>query len=352
MSGLRPWLRQVVAVTPGRPPWRRMLLIGLSVAIAEAISALAWGSVDAAFAAFAVYYAYSLDFGGPLRHRTPTVLFGLATIVACGVVGHALAGNHIGRTIAVFALAAFGGAIYSVGPRVLQIVRFGIVALLVATVFPQLSWSRLPPLMLGGFATLAVAWVQQALFGPERRLQPGGLTRETRRLSSTMTPDVRFALCYGAVAALGLVVGQVLLLPRPYWVSVTSVFAMQPESAQTGVRMSQRVAGTLLAVPVTIAALSVGQHPALLMVVIALSAFAVPFATARNYLFGSASVVVFVIAALNLVYLQQGGALNLLRLRFEETVIGAVLAMAGMAITYGFPAKPHRLRPSLPAQGG
>ena len=151
---------------------------------------------------------------------------------------------------------------------------------------------------------------------------------------------------------MGLVVGQTLHLQRPYWVSVTSVFAMQPESAQTVVRMSQRVAGTLLAIPITIAALSVGQQPWLLMIVIALSAFTVPLATARNYLFASAAVVVFVIAALNLVYLQQGSALGLLRLRFYETVIGAVLAIAGMTIAYGIPAQPHRLRPSVPAQGG
>jgi len=176
-------------------------------------------------------------------------------------------------------------------------------------------------LIMGGLMILAVAWIQQLFFGPERRLQPGGLTQERRRLWRRTTPNVRFALCYGVVAALGLVVGQTLHLQRPYWVSVTSVFATQPQSASTVVRMFQRVAGTLLAVPITIAALSVGQHPWLLMTVIAASAFLIPLAVARNYLYGSAAVVVFVIAALNLVYLQQGGALNLLWLRFYETAM-------------------------------
>jgi hypothetical protein len=351
MTHARRWLRQIIAIAPGPVAWRRMMLIGLGIAIAEVACVIAGRPADAPFAAISAYYVYSLDFGGPFRYRYPTVVVGLAAIVVGGTIGHVLADRPAETIVAVFVLATCGGIVYTAGPRVLQILRFATVALLVTSAFPQLGLNRIPPMAVGAGITLACAWLQQLVSGPERRLQPGQLKQEAQRLSESSRRHIRFALCYGAVAALGLWVGRELHLQRPYWVTVTTLFAMQPESGQTVVRMVQRVAGTLVAVPVTILALSLGQAPWFLMVVIAVSAFLIPLATARNYLVSSVVVVVFIIAVLDLVYLAQGGATSLLWLRFEETLIGAILAIGGMALTYAVPVPARRSRRASAAPG-
>jgi Fusaric acid resistance protein-like len=347
---LTDWLRRAFTLAPGAVPWREMVFVGSSVAIAELVCALAHHPIDAAFAAVTTYYVYQLDFGGPLRARGSTIVAGLVVIVLCGVLGHALSRNHVGQIATVFVLAAGAGAVYTTAPRVLQIVRYGIVAFLITSVFIQIGLNRLPSLGLGAAVPFGVAWAQERLLGADPQLRPGALALEARRLALSRPPaDLRFTLCYGAVAALGLITGEALHLQRPYWVTVTTVFAMQPESAETVMRTFQRVGGTLIAVPVTIGVLNIGQAPWVLMLIIAVSAFLIPLAAARNYLLSSATTVVFVIGALGLVYLSQGGAVSLLWLRFYETSIGAALAIVGTAVSYGIPL---RVRRSVATPGG
>lgn len=311
-----------------------MLHFSASVAFASAVCFLLGQPAEAAVAAFAVLYVYFLDFGGSGLQRYPTILLGLTLVIVCGALGHLLFHHPVEKIFAVLLLALITGWAHGAGPRAAQIFRFGTVAFLVTAVLPQIGSSEIPYVALGAGIALIVAALEDLIVGPPSCLLPGDLGREVRTLVSPPTRYIRFTVSYGLVAALGFALGERLGVARPYWVTITTIFAMQPASSPTLMRLFQRVTGTFVAIPITLVALGVARDPALIALLLVGTAFLIPLALVRNYLVASAVTVVFVIAALDLIYFTDGGALSFLWSRAYETFLGALLAAIGTLIAY------------------
>ncbi|MGH8336317.1 MAG: FUSC family protein, partial [Gammaproteobacteria bacterium] len=311
-----------------------MTQFGVSVAL-SLIAGFALGTpADAAIAAFAALYVFFLDFGGPLDYRYPTIVMGLVVILLCAALGRGLYGLQWEKIAAVFVLSFIAAGSNAAGPRLLQVLRYGTVALLVCAVLPDIGVALLPFVLLGAGIGLAVALLEDRLFGWSPRSQPGSLWAETRRIPNYRRVQFRFALCYAAVAAAGLLGGELLGASRPYWITITTLFAMQPDAAVSLARLFQRTVGTLVAVPVTAFAIEWSHSIWLVAVVLVVMAVMVPYGFMRNYWVGCAAIVVFVIAALDLVYFSQGGAMPLLRMRVYETILGCILAAVGTFIAF------------------
>lgn len=328
------YVQRAVTSASGPAPWRRMLHFSASVALASAVCFLLGHPAESAVAAFAVLYVYFLDFGGAGPQRYPTILMGLALVVVCGTWGHALFHHPRDKIAVVLLLALLTGWAHGAGPRIAQIFRFGTVAFLVTAVLPEIGASEIPYVGLGAGIALGVAALEDLAVGAPPCLLPGALGRELRTLVLPPTRYIRFTLSYGLVAALGFALGERLGVARPYWVTITTIFAMQPASSPTLMRLFQRVAGTFVAVPITIVALSVARDPMIITLIMVATAFLIPLALVRNYLMASAVIVIFVIAALDLIYFNDGGALSFLWSRAYETFLGALLAAAGTVIAY------------------
>ncbi|MGB9428497.1 MAG: FUSC family protein [Gammaproteobacteria bacterium] len=334
--------REPLAFTTGPVPWRRMAQFGVSVALALAVGLVLGAPGGAAIAAFAAMYVFFLDFGGPLNYRYPTIVLGLAVIIGCAVLGRAIYGLYWEKIAAVFILSFIAGGSHAAGPRILQVLRYGAVALLVCAVLPGISVAFLPFLLLGAGIGFAVALVEDFFLGWASRLQPGSLWAETRKIPNYRKARFRFALCYAVVAAAGLLGGELLGASRPYWVCITTLFAMQPDAVVSLVRTFQRIVGTLIAVPVTALAIEWSHSVWLVAAVAVVMALLVPYGFARNYWLGCAAIVVFVIAVLDLAYFSQGGAMPLLWMRVYETILGCLLAAVGTFIAYPEIWWPHK----------
>ncbi|MGA9851946.1 MAG: FUSC family protein [Gammaproteobacteria bacterium] len=339
--------REALVFTPGSVPWRRMAQFGASVALALTAGLVLGTPGGAAIAAFGAMYVFFLDFGGPLNYRYPTILLGLIVILLCAILGRVLHGLQWEKIAAVFILSFIAGGSNAAGPRILQVLRYGAVALLVCAVLPDISVAFLPYVLLGAGIGFAVTLVEDGLFGWPARTQPGSLWLETRRIPDYHRVQFRFAFWYALVAAAGLLGGELLGASRPYWICITTLFAMQPDAALSLARMFQRIIGTLMAVPVTALAIEWSHSIWLVAAVAVVMAFIVPYGFARNYWFGCAAIVVFVIAVLDLVYFSQGGAMPLLWMRVYETILGCVLASAGTFIAF-----PEVWRPRKRAAAG
>lgn len=289
---------------------------------------------EGAIAAFSVFYVFFLDFGGVMHHRYPTIFAGLGSILLAALAGHLLIGHRILQLAGVLALATLTGWAHAAGPRIVQVLRFATVAFLIAIALPEMGTAVLPYLALGMAIGVAAVWIEDLSVGHPEASCPGSLGPETRTLILPPRRYVRFTLAYGLVATSGFFLGTSLGLARPYWVTITTLFAMQPESDATFVRLFQRVAGTFIAIPVTLLALDLSHTTVTTAAVLILSAFGIPLALVRNYLVTSALTVVFVIAGLDLVTSSTAGTIAFLLSRATETFVGAVLAAFGTALAF------------------
>lgn len=345
MQTVRRTLRDAFALTPTPNPLRRTWDFGVSVAISTAMCFAVGQQTGASLAALTILFIYFLDFGGPPRHRAPTIFIGLLLVIGCGILGHLAAPFNAAQVGGVFVLSLLTGWTVNSGPRVLQIFRFGTVAFLVTTALPEIGLPDIAFIVLGAAVSFLVSSATDSQSGFSRRFQVGNLRRETHKLFRSPRRHRRFALTFGTVAALGLVLGQELGLSHPYWITVTTIFTMQPEAHIAFTRLFQRVTGTLVAVPVTLLLLSVAHQPLAMAACLVIAAFLFPVAFARNYLLASTVIVIFIIIAIGLGYASHTVALHLLWARMDETLVGAILAAVGILITYADRIRPHSLPP-------
>ena len=315
-------------------PWRRMLQLSVSTALVLAVGLGFRQPAGTVLAVFVSYYVFSLDFGGPFNHRYPTMAAGLLGIVACAALGYTLHELVWAKLAAIFLFTALSGWAYTSGPRLAQVFRFSTVALLVGAMLPVISAQVLPFVALGAVVGLVVAAVEEWLLGWRRRRFPGTLAAETQNVVAYHRVNLRFTLCYSVVAVTGLLLAEWLGMERPYWVTITTLFAMQPDVVTSLIRLFQRVMGTLAAVPITLFTVEYAHSLWPLAAVVVLASAVVPYGIARNYWLACAAVVVFVISTLDIASLSQHGAVELLWIRLAQTALGCLLAGVGTLVAF------------------
>jgi hypothetical protein len=185
-----------------------------------------------------------------------------------------------------------------------------------------------------GLVLVGGTWALVAIALPlaVRRIT-GGASEPPTAPASSLLPvptSVSFALTLGTTVAVGLAFGQVLGLPRDYWIMLTILAAVRPELLNTFEFAVMRVVGTVAGAAVAYEVSRSTADPwflAAIVVVTAASTFAL---RAVNYTTYAVSLTIFLVLLLDLAY---GGGPQLAVDRVLATGIGGAFALvAGVAL--------------------
>jgi hypothetical protein len=188
--------------------------------------------------------------------------------------------------------------------------------------------------LFGGVLPSYIRWV-------ERPLPASAHLSPAERVSVRTT--VSYSVAVAVTVALGLATGQLLGLPRDYWVMLTILAAFRPELADTfdfaAMRMIGTVAGAGLVFALTLEVTNDWILSAVIVVAAALT-FAV---RAVNYALYSVFLTIFLILLLSLAY-HAGPSFAVIRV--VDTVVGGAFAVAaGLVLSLGRRRERSELQP-------
>jgi hypothetical protein len=200
-------------------------------------------------------------------------------------------------------------------------------------------------ILLGGVWVLSALAVVSLL---SRRASPGLFARAREAGSPPAGAGPRSALPAAMVAvtaAVGLLIGLELGLPRDYWVMLTVIVALRPDLSGTIAYGTARTLGTVVgaagAFVVTTATSAVWfLFPILAATTILAFAF-----RGVNYLVYSVGITLTIILLLNLVY---SGGPALAVARVVDTAIGGSLALVAALLVYSFGPRTDARGPRTP----
>jgi len=130
--------------------------------------------------------------------------------------------------------------------------------------------------------------------------------------------------------AIAVAVPRLLPLGRGYWLTITVLLVLQPESGTTVIRAAQRVVGTLIGAGITaaVALLLPGQKPVIALIVVLI--FACVSLLPVNYLLYTAVMTPAFVLLAEL----SAGDWHLAGLRVENTLIGGAIALLGARLLW------------------
>jgi hypothetical protein len=267
----------------------RVPAITLSIAVGVAIGRPLVGVLAAGG-------AYTLGFGAPLNLRGSNSLLLIAAsagIGASATIGSLAAAHAPSAVVVAGAFGLLCGRVAARGPGPAWIGLQCAVAAVIATSYP----ASLDRALLRALVILAGGLAQTAALGVARFAR-------RRAPASPASPDPvvpTYAVHLAIALSASTLVERALALPNGYWVPVTALLVLRPDSTHTMIRGFIRALGTLCG-----AALGSGVilllHPgtALLAVGVAMAAFGAYVFQKASYGLLSACVTVYVVFLLSL----------------------------------------------------
>jgi hypothetical protein len=324
-------------------PWdkavRYTLSIGVPLIIGSATGLLHYGIVALIGSMYVVNIANA---DARPKDRLLITLVGSGLITGCAQLGSFL--THYPGLIAlgVLLLGTAAGWLHRSHMAIEVMVRFAVLGFLFGALQLSAFGTQLIRIdenvvflfLSGGLWTVIVLAIEHWLLKSNRLSTAPDLREGWQRIQSRETAGVRFALCYGIVATIAFGGSVLLHLPRPFWVTATTLVVMKPDSRATVQRTSQRIVGTLLGVLLVEKIISATDNSNLLIAFILLAAPLIPIGLAKNYTLCCAATTVLAMVMIDLLTLNQGGDRALLPVRFYATIIGCILTAIGTAITY------------------
>lgn len=276
------------------------------------------------------------------KDRLLVTLAGSLLIAGCAQFGSFLTHSPELIALGVLVLGTAAGWLHSSHMAIEIMVRFAVLGFLFGALQLAAFGTQLIPIdervvfifLLGGLWTAIVIAIEHWLAGARQLNSAPDLSEGWKRIRSRQTAGLRFALCYGIVAAIAYGGSILLHLPRPFWVAATVLVVMKPDSRATVQRTSQRIVGTSIGVLLVEAIITATHNPTFLIAAIILSAPLIPIGLAKNYTLCCAAIMVLVMVMIDLLTLSQGGDRALLPVRFYATLVGSILTAIGTAVTY------------------
>ncbi|MBV9388398.1 MAG: FUSC family protein [Chroococcidiopsidaceae cyanobacterium CP_BM_ER_R8_30] len=188
--------------------------------------------------------------------------------------------------------------------------------------------------LAGGVWALLVMLMEPLLWQHQRTTEEPSLNQGWQRLWRGQTAGLRFALCYGIAVAFGWVISPLLGIQKPFWVAITTLFVMRPDSRATVQRTVGRIVGTLIGVLLVWAIITLTQSPKFLILCIILINPLIPIGFACNYTLSCIAITVLVMVMIDLLTLTHGGDLFLLPVRLYSTAMGCGITIIGTVIAY------------------
>ena len=323
--------RAICNVNSGPIPRAAMLRSGGAIGLSF-VGFLAFGDLEAAsLCAIFVNLLCLADKASDLRTRLLVQLTEALLSTLAGLIGTILAGNDIMIMAATLAFAVGAGLVHGSMPGVESVPRFAIVCFIVAAFVPI---AQVGTLWVVGCGTL-LALATVALDHYVRNGRRGRLVEKYRGV--VRYPGPRFSLIYGIAAVCGLALGLRWEQTRPYWVTVTTLFVMQPDRRANTVRVLQRFVGTLLGV--ILAFVLVRLMPSAyrtqgLLGLIVILPFVWPLGFDRNYAVGVAILSTWVLVLLDASLPPSSLIPPLFLARLSDTAIGCAIALVGSFVVY------------------
>ena len=332
------WLRRagtiakaIGNINAGPIPRAAMLRSGGAVGLAF-VASLAFGDLEAAsLCAVFVNLLCLADKASDLRTRLLVQLTEALLSTLAGLIGTILAGNDIMIMAATLAFAVGAGLVHGSMPGVESVPRFVLVCFVVAAFLPVAQVGTL--WVVAGGTLLALATV--ALDHYVRHGRRGRLVEKYRGV--VRYPGPRFSLVYGLAAVCGLALGLRWEQTRPYWVTITVLFVMQPDRRANTVRVLQRFLGTLLGVIlafVLVRLMPTAYRTQGLLGLIVILPFVWPLGFDRNYAVGVAILSAWVLILIDATLPPSALIPPLFLARLSDTAIGCAIALVGSFVVY------------------
>ena len=249
-----------------------------------------------------------------------------ALVFSClGGLGLLLTGNLPLILMLVFAVALAAGFVHGTTPGIEAVPRFGLCSLIVTAFAPIEPADAIAAVLLGTPVSIAVVllddYVRHGRRGPHIK----------RVRANVSYPSPLFGVMFACAALGGLAVGLMWSEVRPYWVTVTTLFVMQPDRRANTVRVAQRFVGTLAGVVAAYAIVrglpDTARSPGIFVFVLALPFFW-PLGYDRNYALGVAILCTWVLLLIDSTLPPGELATPLFIARLSDTAIGCAIALA------------------------
>jgi Fusaric acid resistance protein-like len=324
-------------------PWEKSVRYVLSIGVPLAVG-LATGFLrDGAVAGIGGMYVVNIaNVDARPKERLLVTVAGSALITGCAQLGSALNHSPTFVTLGVFVIATTAGWLHSSHLAIEIMMRFAVLGFLFGALQINAFGTQLIAIneqlifvfLAGSLWTASVLAIEHWLLRSHRPIVVPALREGWRRIQSKQTAGWKFALCYGFVATIALGGSFLLHLPRPFWVTATTLMVMKPDSRATVARTSQRILGTLIGLLLVQIIISTTANPNLLIASIMLAAVFIPIGLAKNYTLCCTAITLLVMVLIDLLMLDRGGDRNLLPVRLYATLFGCMLTAIATAITY------------------
>lgn len=323
-------------------PWVQALRYTIEVSI-PLITGLAVGQVRYGVVALigSMYVGLVANVEGSVSDRFLATMAGGILITGCAQLGGLVGNIPIMIYLGVLLLGIVAGWLHTSHKAIEVMCRFAVVSFLFGTSqlaafgtkVIDLDQTAAMAFLAGGIWTILVLAIENLLCRNHLQVE-SQLYEGWKRIRSRQTAGLRFGLCYGIVAAIAYAGSTLVGFPRPFWVAVTTLMVMQPDSRATVRRTLERLVGTLIGVLIVGGIIRFNENPWLLIAYSTIAAPFVPIGLARNYTVCCVATTVLVMVALDLLTLAHGGDLVLLPVRFYATAVGCVLTVIASAIAY------------------
>jgi Fusaric acid resistance protein-like len=332
----RTWL--TLKSLPWDKPGRFTASLGTPLVIGFSTGLLRYGVVALIGS---LYVASIANVDARPKDRLLVTLAGSILITGCAQLGSFLSHSPGLIALGVLVLGTTAGWLNSSHMAIEIMARFAVLGFLFGALQLAAFGTQLIPIdervififLFGGLWTVIVFAIDRRLFGSHPTNTTSDLAEGWRRIRSNQTAGLRFALCYGMVATIAFSGSVLLGLPRPFWVTTTTLVVMKPDRRATVQRTSQRILGTLIGI-LLVEAIVTTDNPYLLIAFMLLSVPLIPIGLAKNYTLCCTAITVLVLVMIDLLTLTQGGDRALLPIRFYATSIGCMLSAIGTAVTY------------------
>jgi hypothetical protein len=319
--------------------WREAILctpaVPLVVVAGLAAGNIAYGAV-AAGAAFSVGFGAARDLRGG---RWAAMILATIGTAAFAFIG-SLTGQSLPIEIVVAAFAAAGCAAFAlIDEHVWWITLQMVIALLVAGYYPGSPGEallRAAVVLAGGGAQVLIVTGLARLAPSAARPLPAPAPRGAIDRGLLIAHALRAAVC----VALALGLARLMGLANSYWAPMTAMLVLKPGLSETGTRGLARLGGTAAGCALaSLFAIAVGYSQPLLLIGMALTAYAAFALQKAHYAVLSSAITATVVLLLELAH---GGQVLLnAEHRLIATVLGGAIALVVARIAPNKPALVH-----------
>lgn len=324
-----------------KPPWPRMILCALATMVP-----IGWGWLhgELAIAVFGGLVGHLLslnDHLGDLKHRLWVTTLSAVILAAGFWLGLQLShvegssGSVFSYYLVVGLVSYWLGLLGGDGAELERAVLFALIGFISSFTTPTLTPDLIPriiPYALIGYVCLMIGGPVIYFVGRYEAIAGHASLRHSLRRSFTKRLEKHIhAICFVLMVLVSVWISGRIGIGHASWITITVLIILRPDRTLTVYKTLQRFFGTL--VGVLVADVIVMLHPqvAMMIAILGICAFVIPWAVLKNYWISSFFVTVFVVMLLELA--ARHGTLHVATLRLEATSIGCALSLIGVGLS-------------------